>query len=85
MSPTIESGEMLFVNIKVNTFESDGVYVFSYGETLHIKRLQMAGDVLRVISDNTKYPMWEINEENYDKFQIHARVLLAQSQHLKRF
>lgn len=85
MSPTIESGEMLFVNTHVNRFESDGIYVFTYGDTLHIKRLQMAGDVLRVISDNAVYPIWEIKEENYDRLHIHARVLLGQSQQLKRF
>lgn len=85
MSPTIESRELLFVNIKVNSFEGDGIYVFTYGETLHIKRLQMAGDVLRVISDNTNYPMWEIKEENFDRLHIHARVLVGQSQQLKLF
>ncbi|MDH2998090.1 hypothetical protein A1D22_09400 [Pasteurellaceae bacterium LFhippo2] len=85
MQPTIESGELLFVNIKINRYQGDGIYVFSFGETLHIKRLQMAGDKLLVISDNKAYQMWEINEGNQDRFHIHGRVLIGQSMQLKRF
>lgn len=85
MSPTFESGDLLFVDTSINHYNGDGVYVFSYGDTLHVKRLQMAGDELLVISDNPAYRDWSINHENEYKFHIKARVLLSQSQQFKRF
>lgn len=85
MSPTFESGDLLFVDTSINYYNGDGVYVFAYGDTLHVKRLQMAGDELLVISDNPAYRDWAINQENEYKFHVKARVLLSQSQQFKRF
>lgn len=85
MSPTIESGDLLFVHIRTTHYDGDGVYVFTYGDALHVKRLQKAGDELLVLSDNPNYQKWKITEKNSYKFHVHAKVLLGQSQQLKRF
>ncbi len=64
MYPTFSSGDMLFVDISVNEFTGDGVYVFTYKGHLYVKRLQNTGDQILVISDNKLYEKWSITEEN---------------------
>ena len=85
MSPTLESGDLLFIDIRVIGYEGDGIYVFSYGKNLYVKRLQMAGDQLLVLSDNKSYKEWSITEENEYKFKVHGKVLIGQSQAFKRY
>ncbi|MDH3001497.1 transcriptional regulator [Chelonobacter oris] len=82
MRPTFETGDLLFVDISVNIFEGDGVYIFTYKEHLYVKRLQNIGDRLLVISDNKLYENWEITEENQEQLFIHAKVKVHQSQQL---
>ncbi|AGI32291.2 TPA: helix-turn-helix transcriptional regulator [Mannheimia haemolytica] len=82
MYPTFSSGDMLFVDISVNEFTGDGVYVFTYKGHLYVKRLQNTGDQILVISDNKLYEKWSITEENQDQLFIHARVKVHQSQQL---
>lgn len=82
MQPTFESGDMLFVDISINSFTGDGVYVFTYKGHLYVKRLQNIGDELLVISDNGVYEKWSITEENQEYLFIHARVKVHQSQKL---
>ena len=82
MQPTFESGDMLFVDISVNSFTGDGVYVFTYKGHLYVKRLQNIGDKLLVISDNEVYKKWSSTEENQEYLFIHARVKVHQSQKL---
>ena len=82
MQPTFESGDMLFVDISINSFTGDGVYVFTYKGHLYVKRLQNIGDELLVISDNGIYEKWSITEENQEYLFIHARVKVHQSQKL---
>ncbi|GAB1653661.1 helix-turn-helix transcriptional regulator [Mannheimia haemolytica] len=82
MSPTFASGDMIFVDINITTFDGDGVYVFTYKNHLYVKRLQMAGDALIVISDNSTYKEWRITEENFEQLCIHGKVKVHQSQQL---
>lgn len=83
MEPTIGNGDLLFVDTTKSAYQGDGVYVFSYGENLYVKRLQFAGDVLLVISDNPLYKEWSITAENEHKFQIHGKVEFMQG-HIRR-
>lgn len=82
MYPTFNSGDMIFVDININHFDGDGVYVFNYKGDLYVKRLQNIGGCLLVISDNPTYREWKINEENYDQFYIQGKVKVHQSQKL---
>lgn len=85
MSPTLESGDLLFVDTRVYKYDGDGIYVFSYGDNLYVKRLQLAGDEMFVISDNKAYKEWKITAENEYKFRICGKVLIGQSQSFKRY
>lgn len=79
MSPTISAGDQVFVDISVRNFETDGIYTFVFGHVFHIKRLQMQGRKLAVISDNAIYQTWAITEDDEENFFIMGKVLVHQS------
>lgn len=79
MCPTIQSGDRLFFDISVRNFKVDGVYAFVYGQHFHVKRLQMQGLQLAVLSDNPVYKDWYITEENQDQLYIMGKALLHES------
>ena len=85
MDGTISPGDQIFVDTGVTHFDGDGVYVFVFGKTLHVKRLQMQRDRLAVISDNPIYEKWYVEPEDEDEFYVMAKVLLRQSVDYKRF
>ncbi|MGG4692657.1 helix-turn-helix transcriptional regulator, partial [Proteus mirabilis] len=71
--------------IHIDYFDGDGIYVFIFGQTLHIKRLQMIKNKLTVISDNPNYRDWDIAPEDEEQFFIFGKVLLSQSRTYKRY
>lgn len=79
MSPTIKSGDRLFFDVSVREFTTDGVYAFVFGKTFHIKRLQMQGSTLVVLSDNPHLERWEISEDSEDQFYVMGKALLHES------
>ncbi|ECG1721270.1 XRE family transcriptional regulator [Salmonella enterica] len=84
MTPTIEPGDLIFVDIGINKFDGDGIYVFGFDDKIYVKRLQMIPDQLLVISDNSNYREWHITKDNEYRFVVFGKVLISQSQHLKR-
>ncbi|MFK4234216.1 S24 family peptidase [Pseudomonas guariconensis] len=80
MAPTIKNRDPLIVDVSIREFAGDGIYLFSWGEHLYIKRLQIADeDHFEMISDNPKHKDRMIRrEETY----IQARVLLVWNAHL---
>lgn len=85
MDGTISPGDQIFVDTGITHFDGDGVYVFVFGKTLHVKRLQMQRDRLAVISDNPIYDKWYVEAGDEDLFYVMAKVLLRQSVDYKRF
>lgn len=79
MAPTLVSGDRLFVDISVRHFQTDGVYSFVYGKTFHVKRLQMQGDKLAVLSDNPAYEKWYINEDTQENLYVMGKALIHES------
>ncbi|HCD5425678.1 TPA: S24 family peptidase [Klebsiella aerogenes] len=79
MYPTIKSGDRLFFDVSVREFRTDGVYAFVYGKTFHVKRLQMQGLELAVLSDNPMLEKWYIREDNQDQFYVMGKALLQES------
>ena len=75
MDGTISPGDQIFVDTGVTHFDGDGVYVFVFGKTLHVKRLQMQRDRLAVISDNPIYEKWYVEAGDEDSFYVMAKVL----------
>ncbi|RAT16207.1 MULTISPECIES: XRE family transcriptional regulator [Lonsdalea] len=84
MSGTIEPGDLIFVDVSVNQFDGDGIYIFGFDEKIYVKRLQMIPDQLLVISDNPLYREWSITKDNERRFSIYGKVLISQSQSFKR-
>lgn len=85
MEGTINPGDEIFVDVSINQFDGDGIYVFVFGRTLHVKRLQMQKDRLAVISDNSIYEKWHIENNEEEQLYIMAKVLLRQSIDYRRF
>lgn len=84
MASTIEPGDLIFVDVNINEFDGDGIYVFGFDGKVYVKRLQMIPDQLLVISDNPKYREWSIDKENEHRFYVFGKVLISQSQSFKR-
>lgn len=85
MEGTIDPGDEIFVNVSIRGFDGDGIYVFVFGNTLHVKRLQMHKDKLLVLSDNDRYKEWYIEDGDMERFHIMAKVLIKQTIAYKRF
>lgn len=74
MKGTIDPGENVFVDRTINKFIGDGIYLFLYKGFVHMKRLQIKGDILAVISDNKKYDTWEIKPEDIIHLQVIGQI-----------
>lgn len=79
MSGTFDPRDQIFVDITVNHFDGDGIYVFILDNQLYIKRLQMQYKKLAVISDNPRYETWYLEDNSMDGMFIQAKVLVSQS------
>ncbi|HDS4485631.1 TPA: helix-turn-helix transcriptional regulator [Citrobacter freundii] len=79
MNPTIQSGDRLFFDVSVRSFKVDGVYAFVFGQHFHVKRLQMQGLQLAVLSDNPAYKDWYVTEDNQDQLYIMGKALIHES------
>lgn len=78
MNPTFSHGDLLFVDISVQEYDGDGIYVFTYDNHTFVKRIQKTGSKFTVISDNPRYKEWDIEQECF----IHGKVKVHQSQQL---
>lgn len=75
MAPTIKHRDPLLVDVSVREFVGDGIYLFSHGDMLYIKRLQIADEEhFEMISDNANHKDRAIR---MDDTYIQARVLLV--------
>lgn len=79
MAPTIKSGANVFVDTQINHFDGDGVYVFIFDNEIYIKRLQLTGTEVIVISDNTVYEKWRLSKEVLNNFHIQGKVFIGQN------
>lgn len=79
MTPTIKSGANIFVDTKINYFDGDGVYVFVFDNEIYIKRIQVTGTEVIVISDNLVYEKWRLNKEALQNFYIQGKVFIGQN------
>lgn len=75
MSPTINSGDMVWVDISCTTPHSDGLYVIVIGDAMSIKRLQIhpfTGSIT-IKSDNQRYE--DYTAENADDIRVVGKVI----------
>ena len=84
MAPTLESGDLLYVDVSENYFSADGLYVFTFDEHTFVKRLQKRGREMWAMSDNKeKYEPWQIHTD--DPVYIHGRVVFSLPMKMKRW
>ena len=79
MTPTIKSGANIFVDTKINYFDGDGVYVFVFDNEIYIKRIQVTGTEVIVISDNLVYEKWRLDKNSLENFYIQGKVFVGQN------
>ena len=76
MAPTIRSGDLLFVNVRANILQDEGVYVIGMDETWTLKRLQRIKDQIEVRSDNATVARPVLyTQEEFAKLRIAGRVV----------
>lgn len=64
MAPTINLGDILFVDRGVTTIASDGVYAITMGGQSFIQRVQRGLDgTLHLMCDNSRYPPHQAKPE----------------------
>ncbi|CDH00751.1 S24 family peptidase [Xenorhabdus bovienii] len=83
MSGTFETRDQIFVDVSVNHFDGDGIYIFVLGNQLYIKRLQLQYKKMAIISDNKKYETWYLDENEINELFIQGKVLVSQSRAYK--
>lgn len=75
MKPTIENGDVMFVDTAVEAFEGDGLYLLWYIDGLKAKRLQSTvGGGLMIISDNSSYRTETVRGEDLNAVRIIGRI-----------
>jgi len=84
MQGTFENGDIIYIDITVNQFKNDGIYVFTFENRLYVRRLQMIKNKLVVLSDNKKYRDWEISTDEFDQLDVHGKVILSQSMKFRK-
>ena len=84
MQGTFENGDIIYIDITVNQFQKDGIYIFTFGNGLYVRRLQMIKNKLVVLSDNKQYKDWEIIADEFDQLYIHGKVIFTQPMMLKK-
>jgi transcriptional regulator with XRE-family HTH domain len=76
MSPTINEGDLAFVDTSCNRFEAEGIYVIVFNDSMLIKRLvvDLAARRIEVRSDNAKLPTQYIAQAELTGLTICGRV-----------
>ncbi|QLH62281.1 XRE family transcriptional regulator [Serratia symbiotica] len=84
MMGTLEPGDLIFVDVRTNVFDGDGIYVFDFNGDTFVKRLQKVKYELKVLSDNKAYEAWSISPDEMEMLHIQGKVLVSQSQQTRR-
>lgn len=80
LAPTIETGDLLFVNLSCKCHKGDGIYIIDTPKGLKIRHLQtMINGDLQIISDNKKYVTKLIPMSKRKTIIIFAKVQAAWS------
>lgn len=76
MAPTINKGDLVFVDTKIDYYDTEGIYIFSLNGDLYIKRLmRLPTNVYKAISDNKLYPEFDISDELFNTAKIVGKFI----------
>lgn len=77
MSPTIGNGDSLLIDTAVNTWQNDGIYLFSVDGNIYLRQVhKQPGAGLEARAINARYPSFVLTPELIASFVVHARILL---------
>ena len=73
MEPTLNTGNIIFLDTSKNDISKDGIYAFTNTNGLFVKRIQKRIDgQLDIISDNKEYPIQIVNK---NEIQIMGKIV----------
>jgi len=73
MDPTLLNGDLVLIDRGRKYFEPQGgIYAIALDDTIMIKRVQLVGDCVKVISDNKMYDPFEVKA---DQVKINGKVI----------
>lgn len=76
MAPTINKGDLVFVDTSVNYYNTEGIYLFMLNGGLYIKRLmKLPTGIYKAISDNTVYPPFDITDDQFTNATILGKFI----------
>ncbi|NBI43920.1 helix-turn-helix transcriptional regulator [[Haemophilus] felis] len=76
MSPTIEKGDVVFVDTNINYYDNEGVYIFALEDEVYIKRLQkIPGGIYRALSDNQNYKPFDITRDAFETARVIGKFI----------
>lgn len=76
MHPTINKGDVVFVDTTVDYYDNEGIYIFSIDGEVYIKRLQkIPGGIYKALSDNKNYAAFDITSEKLDSSRIIGKFI----------
>ena len=77
MEPSFKPQDTVLIDTTTCTFDQDGLYIFTYHDTLLIKRIQRRpGLGFIVISDNKEfYESYEIPTGDLENLEVHGKVI----------
>lgn len=76
MSPTINKGDVVFVDTTVNYYDNEGIYIFAIEDEVYIKRLQkIPGGIYKALSDNKSYEPFDITKDCLDSAHILGKFI----------
>jgi SOS-response transcriptional repressor LexA len=75
MFPKLETGDVIIVDTNNNEFCDNKIVVVNYNEELYVKKLEIKGDKIYLISINPYYPTVEV--KNGDNLSILGKVIFS--------
>lgn len=63
MQPKFFDGDIAILDMTIKQFTNDGIYAFVYDGCCFMKKLQLIGNEMRVVSINAEYEPWSITKE----------------------
>lgn len=84
MSPTIDKGDVVFIDTNVTSYSGEGIYIFAVDNEVYIKRLQrVPGGIYKALSDNKSYDPFEMTSDLFETVTIIGKFVRSLPIHPK--
>lgn len=84
MSPTIDKGDVVFIDTNVTSYSGEGIYIFAIDNEVYIKRLQrVPGGIYKALSDNKSYDPFEMTNDLFETVTIIGKFVRSLPIHPK--